>query len=349
MNHVQYSLLALLCISSFIYPTAKCLKVLKGTNNQLVFVVDVHHEMKNVPADRDDEMVKKMLLLLKQEEHKPGGGFRVLVESTAKGKGTFFMTPDLLSELMDHADEFTNSSIEDIEMREVAKAAGHIYDQISPKTVSQYFRGERSFEDDAEGIREGYQHYCSCDINLITFADLFDEYERKIKDMSDAFEGKSPEQRNELLFTIGNVRRNMRKLEQVLTSFAIQKSDGIIDAALELSKLPIYAGIARLVMRDALFNVSAQLFNGFLLKRLFTMLAGPAAKPIVIISASTHATYIVARLQRFSFKVVERILMHETPDKKKVLPLEPEALELLKKQAEDYPPVKTSWCSCIFC
>ncbi len=75
--------------------------------------------------------------MLQEEETKVDGGFHLLIESaadrtTAEEKGNFFMMHDLLSEIMPHAREFQNSTVDDIEVRKASMAAIYIFGQVVP-------------------------------------------------------------------------------------------------------------------------------------------------------------------------------------------------------------------------
>ncbi len=347
MYDFRYTLLFLLLLPScYIYPTAYCLKVLKGPDDQLIFFVAEDHGMDNVPEGQDKEVVEKVLKILKGAEDMPDGGYRFLIESTdIEG---FLVALDLLSSLMPHKDEFTKSTFQDIEMRKTMGLADHVFANIHPLEVGLFFQEDRAEDEDSIKIRESYQKRYGCDLSALTFADVFEDYKVHVAKLTDLASKKSGSLKVVFTGRLRTIAIHIKYLEKDMESLGIKKSDRVLDVALKLAEETNYTFGTRKLIGRALANVSSAIFNAFLLDTLFTTLESSSSKPIVIIAGGSHTSSIICALKSyFYFKVVERKLKYDDPTakRKKVSPLTPEAFEILSKKAKEYSPVKVSYFS----
>ena len=164
---------------SLLFSTCTHLTIYKSPEGLPIFFLEEEHGLENPHPGGNKVMIDTFLKILEDAEKIPGGGYRVLVEGTFPAiKERVVCSYDLLDVLV-HAGTFKQSTLIDIEVRHMLIGIGTLIASISPWSVGKIYK-DLSPEESAEK-RKQFKECYKCDIDKVTFNDMFTEIDKQIK------------------------------------------------------------------------------------------------------------------------------------------------------------------------
>lgn len=347
---MPFLLIILLFLSSAteLFPTAVSLQILIGHNNTLIFLIGEHHEAANTHPGGNDAIIQKLLTILKNSEKQSGGGFRLFIESGADQ--IFKTSDDLLNRIIVEQESLPKSSFEDIEqLRNLSMAASHIFMYPDPFFFSVRFRplSSAGAERHAE-FRKKCQKRYGCDLNTLTFTQIFDLYEKQLEMLrTKKNEWPSP-LLSHLAARLKEIERNIEELSALLVQFDITFSESIITEAVRLHQNDSIAYrvgkgfTGKTGFFDAPINVQIKLaidsahngiFDLMILDRILQACSKDSSKPILVIAGDGHIRELA-----LGFKELGCTPLHDFRERignsSRYVPIRAELLDMLEQPQE---------------
>lgn len=334
-----------LTFSFSLIPTATYLSVLVSPNNRIVFFIGEDH-MIPIPDGYDRPIVAKLLELLKEAEADPDAGYHLLIEKSHFGY-------DLLGELMNHADKFKNSVLENIEVRKITKGVTAVMCEFN-EWFSGYYRDTQNIP--AQELQEQQQVFSeryACDIGTATFQDALDECEKLIKkalEKNSLRAQKNPRHAR----TAQDIRDSMEKLKVLLGKHGFQITDGFMDVSLELKKKYPYDVYSKTLkeIQESMCFMAAKAMDLVTYERIMDLCDESSSKPLVVIAGAGHTMNLENHLRLMGWQeilLISHLPMREDGKIIRYNPLTAEDFNVLHLPKEHFLALlpKKKVCSCI--
>ena len=315
--------LSFLLISLNSFSVAIYLTILESPSGQLIFLIGEDHDRSNPYEGGNAKIIEAFINSVNKGAEDRNCSYHVLVEGI-ENPDYKSKDPDLLEGLLPLASKLSNTSVKNIEMREISSAANLILGHYNPLTLA----------DDLKNIvhtrnRKFYDKKYGCKLDEITFKDVFEEFgKQSIKACEFRDHWAKEDNYWQKIFDLNIGRMYMAFVEAIvlLKKYNIVFDQKVMDVATDqfmrqIDEEEVFPEktLRRMVLRNALRKTGAKLFDLFLYNRLAN-LRKDKTKHVVIIAGTGHTIAIEEDLtEESSYKEIATYTLQGKPLKAEML------------------------------